>query len=265
MHLSSIKYSEKTLDLANHFHNSHQIIYIVSGEISITVNGKSYIASSGSLVILSLYEEHSINILSEEYKRYTLSISSEPGYSDSDENLISAILVNRPENFSHIIPLDENEIFEKLLKDMAYEYTWKAPMYKDVLDAKLKQFLICLYRYVPELFSPDNSENTPLVYKIQNNLEKNYNKDISLETLSNEYHLSRYHLSRVFKSVTGYSPIEYLITCRLFAAKKYLCTTNLSIKEIIDLCGFSDESNFSRMFRKRTGLTPSQFRKENKI
>lgn len=54
--------------------------------------------------------------------------------------------------------------------------------------------------------------------------------------------------------------MEYLQACRVSAAKRYLTTTDLPIKEIVGRCGFSDESNFSRMFREKTGGTPSQFR-----
>jgi two-component system response regulator YesN len=49
--------------------------------------------------------------------------------------------------------------------------------------------------------------------------------------------------------------------CRLSAAKNLLSSTDKGIKEIIDLCGFSDESNFSRTFREKVGMTPTEFRK----
>ena len=56
--------------------------------------------------------------------------------------------------------------------------------------------------------------------------------------------------------------MRYLIDCRLAAAKKYLAETDLEIGKIVDLCGFSDNSNFSRMFRSATGVSPTGFRRQ---
>ena len=53
-----------------HYHDCHQIIFILKGSIEILVNGIPHRADSGDLVIFSRYENHSLNILSEEYERY---------------------------------------------------------------------------------------------------------------------------------------------------------------------------------------------------
>ena len=95
--------------------------------------------------------------------------------------------------------------------------------------------------------------------KVLTELLKNSIKPLSELALG--YHISESHLSHIFKSVTGYAPIEYLMSCRLSAAKNLLSSSDKSIKEIIDLCGFSDESNFSRTFKKKVGMTPTEFRK----
>ena len=54
----------------------------------------------------------------------------------------------------------------------------------------------------------------------------------------------------------------YLQSCRMVAAKKYLAGTSKSIGEIVEICGFSDSSNFSRSFKEQVGCTPSEFRKK---
>ena len=87
---------------------------------------------------------------------------------------------------------------------------------------------------------------------------------MSLSEISEQYHISSSHLSHIFKEITGYSTIDYLISCRLSAAKRLLSSTDINIKEIIYQCGFSDESNFSRMFKEKVGITPSEFRKRYK-
>jgi AraC-like DNA-binding protein len=82
----------------------------------------------------------------------------------------------------------------------------------------------------------------------------------SLASLSEEYGMSVSHLSHLFKRITGNSVMGYLLSCRLAGAKKYLAETPMEIGHIVEKCGFTDASNFSRTFRRQTGLTPSQFR-----
>lgn len=90
-------------------------------------------------------------------------------------------------------------------------------------------------------------------------IEENYNKNISLEYMAKFACSSKYHFSREFKNVTGYSPYEYLIKYRINKAKSLLETTGNSIKEISRDVGFESTSNFIHTFKKLEGLTPLQY------
>ena len=101
-----------------------------------------------------------------------------------------------------------------------------------------------------------------MVKEIQRRFEEHYGESVTLSDLAGHYHISPSHLSHVFKRITGYSPIDYLQACRLSAAKRELTEGKRNIKEIVYRCGFGDESNFSRSFKERTGMTPTEFRKK---
>lgn len=105
-------------------------------------------------------------------------------------------------------------------------------------------------------------ENFEIISDIQHRFERDYQKSFSLKLLAKEYSISVSYLSHRFKLSTGVSVMEYLLDCRLAAAKKKLASTDMSIGEIVESCGFCDNSNFTRTFRRKTGLTPSQFRKK---
>lgn len=261
MYILSAKYSDDIQSYTRHFHDAHEILYVLSGRISVNVDGEEREAGAGSLLIFSRFEEHSVRVLSPEYRRFTLLISPQIARG-SDNYVLSSVLINRSGDFDRVIEFKkaENKI-SMLMKTMIREYLEKRPMYEKTLDSMLMCLLVYLYRSHPQLFLEDENANTEIVREIQGRFEREYADHFTLSALATQYHISTSHLSHIFKSVTGYAPIEYLMICRLSAAKNLLSSTDKCIKEIIDLCGFSDESNFSRTFREKVGMTPTEFRK----
>lgn len=76
--------------------------------------------------------------------------------------------------------------------------------------------------------------------------------------------VSRSYFSTVFKEKTGQSFVEYLTNLRMEKAKEYLRETGLCTYEIADRIGFADPHYFSLTFRRRTGMTPKQYREAEK-
>ena len=98
----------------------------------------------------------------------------------------------------------------------------------------------------------------PILHYIRNNL---YN-DIRVEDLAELACISKDHFSRVFKSITGFAPCEYIIQKRVERAQYLLLTTDLPPKKIIEQTGFRSASYFSRVFKKQTGYSPIGYRKQ---
>ena len=74
-------------------------------------------------------------------------------------------------------------------------------------------------------------------------------------------HISPYHFARQFKTSTGLPPHQYVIARRVERAKQLLqAATELSLAEVAHSAGFSDQSQFSRHFKRLVGVTPGQFR-----
>ena len=263
MNILSVKYSEDRSGYSNHYHDAHEILYIVAGQIAVSISGIEYSAGAGSMLIFNRFEEHSVRVLTDDYCRYALLISSEISRS-ADIYLLTSVLVNRSHGFKRVIDCTESkQVIEELLSQMNDEFILKRPMFESALSSSFIRILIELYRADPELFTPKGNRNTEIVRELQELFESRYSESYRIDTLASDYHVSSSHLVHVFKQITGYSPIEYLMSCRLSAAKNMLTESDKSIKEIIDLCGYSDESNFSRMFKARVGVTPSEFRKHN--
>ncbi|MDP4225625.1 MAG: AraC family transcriptional regulator [Bacteroidota bacterium] len=96
----------------------------------------------------------------------------------------------------------------------------------------------------------------PILLYIQNNLEQ----DIKVEELANMACFSKDHFSKVFKSITGMPPCDYIIRKRIERTQFLLLTTDLNLNEIIEQTGFKSASYFSRIFKKITSYSPAKYR-----
>ena len=114
------------------------------------------------------------------------------------------------------------------------------------------------------LLPPLDDGSYELVSAVQRKLESDYAEDLSLQSLSDSFGFSVSYLCHTFKKITGTPVMDYLQSCRLAAAKRYLLESALSVSEIVARCGFTDHSNFSRSFKAQLGCTPSQFRRTGK-
>ncbi|WNC74026.1 helix-turn-helix domain-containing protein [Thalassotalea psychrophila] len=99
-----------------------------------------------------------------------------------------------------------------------------------------------------------------LVSKVLYELQTNFQHNIDLHQLACKYGVSQRTLIRRFKSELDSAPLEYLQNVRLESAKKLLESSSLSLIQIVEQVGYSDVSSFSRLFKRRLGLTPVMYR-----
>ena len=141
-----------------------------------------------------------------------------------------------------------------------------------MLKALVMKLLVLLDRElnedVNELIKHDISfksrEKKVIVENITEYLSRNYVKDISLETLSENMYLSPVYISKIFKEIMGDSPINYLIKIRLSKAKELLNNSNTPIKTIAKMVGYNDPYYFSKLFKKYYGISPNKFKEKQK-
>lgn len=163
------------------------------------------------------------------------------------------------------------ELRQKLFKicsSMEAEKSVCRPGRYFMLKAYLMQLILLVVR--------EQSESTPItgsyafesankkyvVEQILNYFEDHYNEKISLDQIAENMYLSPFYISKIFKSETGDTPIRHLINIRLEKAKELLAGGSPdSVQEVAAMVGYDDAYHFSKLFKKRFGITPSQARK----
>ncbi|SCC38596.1 AraC-like ligand binding domain-containing protein [Fictibacillus enclensis] len=167
---------------------------------------------------------------------------------------------------------------EELIKKIAQVGFSKGYKQEDKFENRLKegevttllvQLLFKIYELsklrivkIPSVKSEKHMHVDRIIRWVEDNREKN----IKLDDIAKSLSISKYYMSRIFKCVTGFTIMEYLMSCRIKRAKYLLeMHPEMSILEVALESGFENSSHFSRFFRKQVKITPTAYRNERTI
>ena len=256
--------SDDSLQHENHYHYSHELIYIVEGNTDFVISGIQYTVAENTLVIISNLEPHANIVRSgAPYKRYVLLLPHPFCMMMIREPLLLSILIHRPKDFSHVIRLDSKltEKIHSLFELIIEEFNAKKAFWNVRCATIIVDMLLSIYRERSDAFpNYTNSENIGDIVKIQEFIALHIESPITLDNLAKRFYISKYHLSRMFKAITGFCFKEYLILYRLNEAKNLLISTEISVTVISQMIGYRDVNHFIRIFCQRERITPLQYR-----
>lgn len=124
-----------------------------------------------------------------------------------------------------------------------------------------QKMFLCLEKYILEEKKKMREKLGKPISEAVCYMKKNYNRDISLEEVAKAGNVSAGYLSKLFKTEMQVGFLEYLTQLRLKESEKLLAQSSLSIKEIALSVGYPDEKYYSKLFKKTTGIKPSEYRK----
>lgn len=128
--------------------------------------------------------------------------------------------------------------------------------------AKLKSLLYEIFFEICVFYRQQNviNQNYNIIAKGIKYLEENETLELSVTDIAKLCNVSEVYFRKLFTQYSGISPNEYKLNKKISLAKQYLKYESMSIKEIAELCGFYDNAYFSKMFKKKTGMTPKGYR-----
>lgn len=155
------------------------------------------------------------------------------------------------------------EYAKRAIKYSVCEYVLKISII-DELPQAVEKAIGKLSRLKKELEIQEHTkaeEPESLLDQIEQYLEENFRKKITLDDIADTLHVNRSYLSRYYKNKTGVNLFDEILIKRVEKAKEYLQSTEMKTYEISEAVGVEDAGYFSKMFKKITGVSPKEFRK----
>lgn len=233
----------------------YQILYIASGKAHFFFNGKEEIVTAGNMVVYRPKEE-------QRYYYYGTDHTEVYWLHFTGSNVKNTLRKYGIADHIRVIHTGTSLEYKRIFLQIIQELKLCKDDYEDLLALYLNQLLIQLHRI---LNSKPRSKNHILMEEMDSAVRffhKNYNQSINIEDYAAEHHLSISWFIRNFKEYTGATPSQYILSLRISNAQTLLETTNYNVSEIAAIVGYDNPLYFSRIFKKQSGMSPSEFRKQ---
>lgn len=252
-----------TMD-TNHYHSAYEIYYLFSGERNYFIKDRAYSVLPGDLILIDSEDVHKtsdIGIPNHERIVFYLEPAFFEGYSEDERKLLLAPFTQGYPLLR--LTLQERLQAEGLLLSLLEEWAEQPPGYELHIRHMTGELLLFTARHALKRDALPGYEPSPVQQKmtdIVRHINAHYQDPLDLEGLSRRFYISKSHLSRVFKEVTGFSFTEYVNITRVREAGRLLRETDISITAVSERTGFDNFSHFGKTFKKHTGLSPRSYR-----
>lgn len=222
-----------------------------------TFNGADLVTEADSFI---LYSEHTPQFYQANGAQFTNDWFHFRMDKASDEALLAKLYI--PQN--EVVPIGDLNELSIIINNLCYEVYSSNPHKHDTIELYLQLFFIKLsnklHSVKTEIGNTHYNKMSIIRTKIYNQPFLNW----KIGDLSHELTMSRSCFQHLYKDFFGVSPIADVISSRLGHAKYLLTTTDISVKKIAEMSGYSNEIHFMRQFKQQNQQTPTQYREQKK-
>lgn len=258
-----------------HYHQGMELLYVHQGKGTVVLEQQVYPIKANTLFLFQPFQLHHVRAIPEPDEPYVRSILHiEPSYFEPYLErlpILARWFRNRWKgNSAHPQVFALHHAASGI--EALFQY-YKESLGKlegaELLECKVTliiQLLQLIRTETKAIASKADSPSRLLGHteKALNWIELHYMEPFSLERLSKEIHLNKYHLSHLFVQETGSTITDCIMARRMKEACKLLAATSLPAAEVGSRVGWPVPSHFTHQFKRWTGCTPMQYRKENK-
>ena len=238
-------------EIAN-WHNNIEFLYCNVGSGQILCNSIVYDVNEGDLIVVNSGLLHVVR-KTKSFEYYCLIV-------DSDFLATNGIMVNEMEFETFVRSEETSALFCRVVDEIEHNREFRATGVRSrILDLMVHLSRKHLLRFSstanPRMVSDQNIKEA-ISY-----IKSNCAQRLSLEEIAGAVNLSKYHFAREFKKATGMTVVAYINEIRCRNARRLILSKQHSISEVASLCGFENNSYFSKTFKQVMGCLPSEITK----
>lgn len=248
----------------------YHFYYMLSSDIRVKIDDKEYLTNRSTVIIIppgvrymfmceDYVETISINF---DYTQEFSCIGALYPMTEKEflkKNIIKRVCFEDFTALNDVIVADNMQHIADTINTITEEMKYKKQLYASVTSSCFKSVIIEVLRFV--MAGKSGNEN---VDRVLGYIHSHYGEDIDNDMLATIAGYHPYHLNRLMKKLTGETLHKYIINYRISVAKKYLAETDMSISCISEKCGYANFSNFSYDFKRKTGISASEYRKNTR-
>ncbi|GAE94310.1 transcriptional regulator [Gracilibacillus boraciitolerans JCM 21714] len=266
-------------DFFVHSHDYYEIYFYHKGDCKYIINEDMIDLQSHDIIIMNGSSLHGpapeINTC---YERSVIEFSADWIRPILDKLNVPELLTPFDKLSNYLLRKVDKQVHENILqlvnrlqlKQIQQIDLKKSEVQKRLLDAEITTLLIELLFIIYDLSKGklnnimlSNNKKTLHVNHVISWIDQHFQEEVTLDDVANSLHISKYYMARIFKDVTGFTVMQYLMQRRLVRAKYLLeMQSTKSILEIALDSGFESSSHFSRKFREFYRISPSAYRNE---
>lgn len=232
----------------------YQLLYIAAGKAHFHFDGKEQIVTAGHMVLYRPKEPQKYEYYGEDQTEvYWVHFTG-----GNVKNILRSYgLTDDKRVFYCGSGLD----YQNLFRTMINELQMCKENYEEVLETYLRLIFIMLKRYFANATKADNARVVEEIDKATMYFNEHYSEDISIDEYAQNNHVSVSWFIRNFKQCTGSTPMQYILSKRIYNAEILLHDSTYNVTEIAEIVGYDNPLYFSRIFKKVKGISPSEYRK----
>lgn len=247
-----------------HAHQEIELLYVTEGRVQVIVEGETTRLQKGGMIVVNSFQRHSFAA-----EENTLITHFVIDYVALLEKLNWSSLFLDCNSMKETDPLEalRYENLRKMITQIQNFYYQKRDEKIFLLESLYYQLLYHLTsNFSSEIFGEEEDRKEEQRSAIlEKYLKQNFFRQITLNDLAEQFHLSPAYLSRYFKKQMGMNFLDYLNQIRTSYAAEEIGRTNQSFTQIACNMGFSNITSFNKFFKKAYGVTPSEYRRKKRI
>ena len=231
-----------------------QLLYVVAGKAHFHFGNEERIVTAGHMVLYRPKEPQKYEYYGEDQTEvYWVHFTG-----GNVTNILNSYGITTDKKVFYCGSAPEYQV---LFRSMIYELQMCKPSYTEMLEMHLRQIFVLLQRH---FISSSKAENIHIVEKIDKATEyfnEHYSEDINIDEYAQKNHFSVSWFIRHFRQCTGSTPMQYILSKRIYNAEILLQNPSYNVTEVSRIVGYENPLYFSRIFKKAKGLSPSEYRK----